>query len=101
MKRTMSRKLRFNAEMNPVAEHDSAYVGKHESLVDSIAEIFEEVCEALAITAEYIAEITAPAREIAERVTARVRKSIMKYIHVPEFHPVRNIWKGVVTYGIV
>lgn len=101
MKRTMSRKIRFNAEMNPIAPHDAEYIGKHENIIDSIAELFEEVCEDLAITAEFIAEITAPARKLAERVTARVRKSITKYIPMPEFKPVRNIWKGVVTYGTV
>ena len=101
MKRTMSRKIRFNAEMNPVAEYDSAYVGKHESIIDSIAEIFMELCEALEITAEFIAEITAPSREIAEKVTARIRKHINKLIPVPEFHPVRNIWKGVMIHGTV
>ena len=90
MKRIHNRIIRHNAELNPVAEHNADYVGKHESLVDSIAEIFTELCEALDITAEFIAEITAPARKMMAEVAAKVRKTMGKYLPRPEFHPARN-----------
>lgn len=70
--------------------NNATYVGKHENLVDSIAEIFEEVCSALEITADYIAEVTAPARKIAEKVTARVRKFVERKFPMPE---IRIRWK--------
>lgn len=98
MKRAHNRILRHSAEMSPVAEHDSAYAGKHESLVDSIAEIFNELCEALDITAEFIAET------VAEN-TAQIRKIAQKYLRklqlpCPEFRPARWKYSGHFDAGI-
>ena len=90
MKRINSRILRHSAEMSPATPHNAEYVGKHESLVDSIAEILDELCEALDITEEFIAEITAPARKMMAEVAAKVRKTMGKYLPRPEFHPARN-----------
>lgn len=94
MKRAHNRILRHSAEMSPVAPHDGNYAGKHESLVDSIAEIFNELCEALNITAEFIAET------VAEN-TARIRKIARKlrFPKLPEtFHGYR--WRSFVSPGI-
>lgn len=106
MKRTMSRKLRFNAEMMPIAEHDSAYLGKHESIAEIFAELESAVAEMarkLNLTdeymAEFIAETTAPAREIAERVTERISRNISKYFPAPVW---KMCGKEVIPYaGIV
>ena len=73
MKRAHNRMLRHSAEMNPVAPHDGNYTGKHESLVDSIAEIFDELCEALDITAEFIAETVAESRARIRKIAGKLR----------------------------
>lgn len=104
MRRKNSRVLRYHAEMNPIAEYDSAYIGKHENIIDSIAEIFDEVCSALRITAEYIAELTAHDREIAEKVTERIRRRIDRMFPAPalKFHGGNFPGKKVMPYvGIV
>ena len=89
MKRINSRAIRNNAEMNPCAPHDGNYVGKHEPIAElfaDVAELFAEVCNDLAITAEFIAET------VAEHA-AHIRK-IAEKMHInlpmPEFHPARN-----------
>lgn len=101
MKRIHNRTMRHNAEMNPVAEHNADYTGKHESIVEifaDVAELFAEVCNDLEITAEFIAET------VAEN-TARIRKISEKYLRniripVPEFHPARWKYSGHFDAGI-
>ena len=102
MKRIMARTLRHNAEMNPCAPHNADYCGKHEAIAE-ISELFEEVAEALELTADFIAET------VAENA-AYIRKIAEKYLHkiripMPEFRPARNLFpigEGVVIHaGIV
>lgn len=84
--------LNYNAEMSPVAPH-AEYMGKHEKiteLFEEVAEIFAEVCNDLAITAEFISET------VAEH-TANMRTIVQKYLHklwlpMPEFRPARNLF---------
>lgn len=101
--RVFNQVLQRNAKRSPIAPHNADYVGKHESLVDSIAEIFAEVCSDLEITAEFIAETVAEnaahMRKIAEKYLRKIR------IPMPEFRPARNFFptgEGVVIHaGIV
>lgn len=92
MKRIQRRALR-NMENAPMAEYDATYVGKHEALSAIIAElsaIVAEMADALGLTEEYMAEITAPARELAEKLTARIRARVKAQFKNPE---VRIRWK--------
>lgn len=101
MKRAHNRMLRHSAEMGPVAPHNADYTGRHESIAEifaDVAELFAEVCNDLAITAEFIAET------VAEN-TARIRKIAEKYLRniripMPEFHPARWKYSGHFDAGI-
>ena len=83
------------------------YCGKHESLAAifaEVAEIVAEMTEALALTDEYIAEITAPARKLAEKLTERIRARINRVFPAPVWKMRSGIFPGkvVVPYaGIV
>ena len=97
MKRIHNRTMRHNAEMSPVAEHNSAYTGKHEIIAEifaDVAELFAEVCNDLELTADFIAETVA---ENAARLRKIARK--LRLPKLPEtFSGYR--WRSFVSPGL-
>ena len=78
MRRSMRRVIRNSGFYeNPVyiLEQDETYVPKHAKLIEFCEEIFAEICDALDITEEFIAEIAVKfvteSRKIAKKINLR------------------------------
>lgn len=78
MRRSMRRVIRNSGFYeNPVyiLEQDETYVPKHAKLIEFCEEIFAEICDALDITDEFIAEIAVKfvteSRKIAKKINLR------------------------------
>ena len=80
MKRAMRRSLRNNTPVT-MAEVDPTYIPRHAKLVEFVEEILAELCDALDITAEFMAEV---AETVAGKTAEYIRKAAEK-IHLRTF----------------
>ena len=78
MRRSMRRVIRnagFYEDPVYVLPQDETYVPKHAEIIEFCEEIFAEICEALDITEEFIAEIAVKfvteSRKIAKKINLR------------------------------
>ena len=72
MKRAMRRTLR-NTPVT-MAETDPAYIPRHAKLVEFVEDILAELCDALDITAEFVAEVAETMAEIPEHIRKAAEK---------------------------